>query len=296
MIDLNLVRVFVTIYEAGSLSDAAKRLHVSQPSISYALSRLRQLFGEPLFKRHRAGMTPTFFATQLYGKFRAAVAEIEGTIAGTRSFDPQSSTRCFRLALSDIGEAALLPHILTALKRIAPGIELDVIEAEISRLDDWLSSGKVDAAICNRSAVPKEASSETIFAERYVCLVSQRHPRLTKSLSMEQYRAERHVLVLPDRGHHLVEDSLRELGCERKVSLRVPHFSALPQIIAASDLLVTLPSRMAHLFASQGLTRVLDLPFNVPDAELTLHWYEHSGDITAQRWFCRTLRECLTGL
>jgi DNA-binding transcriptional LysR family regulator len=295
MIDLNLVRVFVTIYETGSVSGAAKRLHVSQPSVSYALSRLRQLLGEPLFKRNREGMTPTFFATQLFGKFRAAVAEIEGAITSTRSFDPQSSTRRFRLALSDIGEAVLLPRILAALQRIAPGVELDVIEVDISRLDDWLISGKVDAAICDRSDAPTGASREIIVKHTYVCLVSQHHPRLTTSLSMKQYLAERHVLVLLDSGHHIVEDRLRALGCERKVSLRVPHFSALPQIIAASDLLVTLPARMAHLFASQDRTRVLDLPFKLPDVELTLHWYEHDGDITALRWFCRTLQECFAG-
>jgi DNA-binding transcriptional LysR family regulator len=296
MIDLNLVRVFVTIYETGSVSGAAERLHVSQPAVSYGLSRLRQLLGEPLFKRNREGMAPTFFATQLYGKFQAALVEIEDAIASTRSFDPQSSTRRFCLALSDIGEAWLLPPILAALQRAAPDVELEVIEADISRLDEWLSSGKVDAALCNRSYAPGAASGETIFSEPYVCLVSQRHPRVTTSLSMKQYLAERHVLVLPDSGHHLVDGRLHELGCERKISLRVPHFSALPQIIAATDLLVTLPSRMAHLFAFQYRTRVLDLPFNIPDVELTLHCCEHTGDIVAQRWFCRTLRECLAGL
>src|SRR5271154_5103828 len=104
MIDLNLVRVFVTIYETGSVSAAADRLHVSQPSVSYALARLRDLLGEPLFTRHREGMTPTFFAPQLQAKFRRAVSDIETVIEATRNFDPASSTRRFRLALSDIGE------------------------------------------------------------------------------------------------------------------------------------------------------------------------------------------------
>jgi DNA-binding transcriptional LysR family regulator len=240
-------------------------------------------------------MTPTYFATQLYGKFRAAVAEIEGAVASARSFDPRSSTRRFRLALSDIGEAILLPPILAGLHRVAPGVELEVIEVDISRLDDWLISGKVDAAICDRSDAPVGAAGEIIVTHTYVCLVSQHHPRLTKSLSMKQYLAERHVLVLLDSSRHVVENRLRELGCQRQISLRVPHFSALREIIAASDLLVTLPSRMAHLFASQCSTRVLDLPFKVPDVELTVHWHEHGGDMTAQRWFCRTLRECLGG-
>ena len=108
MIDLNLIRAFVTIYETGSVSAAADRLHVSQPSISYTLKRLRDLLGEPLFKRTREGMAPTYFATQLYEKFRNAVSEIEGAIESTRKFDPYR--RRFRLATSDIGEISLLPH------------------------------------------------------------------------------------------------------------------------------------------------------------------------------------------
>src|SRR5579859_8056676 len=158
MIDLNLARVFVTIYETGSVSGAAKRLHVSQPSVSYALSRLRHLLGEPLFTRSREGMTPTVFGTQLYRRFRAAVAEIEDAVASTRSFDPLSSTRRFRLALSDSGEASLLPQILTTLGRLAPNVELEVIEVDIGRLDEWLKAGKIDAAICNRSHTPTDTS------------------------------------------------------------------------------------------------------------------------------------------
>jgi molybdenum-dependent DNA-binding transcriptional regulator ModE len=93
MIDLNLIRAFVTIYETRSVSVAADRLHVSQPSISYTLKRLRDLLGEPLFKRTREGMAPTYFATQLYEKFRSAVSEIEGAIESTRKFDPYLSSR-----------------------------------------------------------------------------------------------------------------------------------------------------------------------------------------------------------
>ena len=100
---------FVTIYETGSVSAAAERLHVSQPSISYTLKRLRDLLGEPLFKRTRDGMAPTYFATQLYEKFRIAISEIEGAIESTRKFDPYLSSRRFRLAMSDLGEIYLLP-------------------------------------------------------------------------------------------------------------------------------------------------------------------------------------------
>jgi DNA-binding transcriptional LysR family regulator len=296
MIDLNLVRVFVTIYETGSVSGAAGRLHITQPSVSYALARLRDQWGDPLFKRTRDGMQPTVLASQLYGSFRASLTDIERAVALTRKFDPELSTRRFRLALSDLGEVFFLPHVLRGLQVRAPLVELEVIQVEIDRMDEWLRTGKIDAAVCNRSYVPVQAKCELMFVERYVCMLRSSHPRIGESLSMEQFLNERHVVVSAGTGHHFVEDRLREASVERTVSLRVPHFSVLPEIISSSDLLVTLPERVAKVYAQKNDLKTLDLPFTVPEFEVSLHWHEHSGDNTAQLWFCQFLKETITGL
>ncbi|WP_454866998.1 LysR family transcriptional regulator [Pseudomonas lini] len=296
VIDLNLVRVFVTIFETGSVSGAAERLHVTQPSVSYALSRLRTLLNEPLFTRSRDGMQPTFLATQLYAKFRYSLSEIERAIAQTSHFDPRVSTRGFRLALSDLGEVFFLPYILKALQAQAPETELEIIQIDIDKLGEWLSTGKIDAAICNRSDSPLNANCDLIFSERYVCLVCQDHPRIGSTMTMEQYLEENHVVVSAVTGHHVVEDRLRESGFERKVRLRVPHFSVLPEVVSSSDLLVTLPSRVATMFASRSHTRVVELPFSVPSIEVSLQWNDHDSDILAQRWFCGLLKDTLAGL
>jgi DNA-binding transcriptional LysR family regulator len=296
MIDLNLIRAFVTIYETGSVSVAADRLHVSQPSISYTLKRLRDLLGEPLFKRTREGMAPTYFATQLYEKFRNAVSEIEGAIESTRKFDPYLSSRGFRLAMSDIGEIFNLPHIMAALQKIAPDVAIDIVAVDVTKLEEWLNAGKIDAAICARSYVPVASAGEVIFTDHYVCLASSRHPRLSSELTMQQYLAERHVLVSPESGHSLVEERLQELGCTRKIALRVPHFSVLPEVIAATDLLTAIPSRIARMFAARYAVQTFDLPFAVRKLEIMLRWQEHSGDIVAQGWLRQTLRECIVGL
>ncbi|RMP62842.1 hypothetical protein ALQ18_02302 [Pseudomonas marginalis pv. marginalis] len=296
MIDLNLVRVFVTIFETGSVSAAAERLHITQPSVSYALSRLRVLLNEPLFKRSRDGMQPTFMATQLYAKFRYSLSEIERAIAQTSQFNPLVSNRAFRLALSDLGEVSFLPYILKALQTQAPHIELEIIPIDIDKLGEWLSTGKIDAAICNRSDSPINANCDLMFREHYVCLVCQDHPRIGSTMTMEQYLEEHHVVVSAVTGHHVVEDRLREAGVERKVRLRVPHFSVLPEVVSSSDLLVTLPSRVAVMFASRSHTRVVELPFNVPSIEVSLQWNDHDSDILAQRWFCGLLKETLSGL
>lgn len=296
MIDLNLVRVFVTIYETGSVSGAAERLHVTQPSVSYALGRLRDQWGDPLFKRTRDGMQPTVLASQLYGTFRSSLADIERAVALTRKFDPRSSNRRFRLALSDLGEVFFLPHVLRGLQAKAPLVELEVIQIEIDRMDEWLRTGKIDAAVCNRSYLPVQAKCELMFVERYVCMARKDHPRIDETLDMEQFLAERHVVVSAGTGHHFVEDRLREAGIERAVSLRVPHFSVLPEIISTSDLLVTLPERVASVYAERNGLKTMTLPFNVPEFEVSLHWHEHSGDSSAQLWFCEFLKETISCL
>ncbi|WP_420832896.1 LysR family transcriptional regulator [Pseudomonas kermanshahensis] len=296
MIDLNLVRVFVTIYETGSVSGAAERLHVTQPSVSYALGRLRDQWGDPLFKRTRDGMQPTVLASQLYGSFRPSLADIERAVALTKKFEPDQSTRRFRLALSDLGEVFFLPHVLRGLQAKAPLVELEVIQIEIERLDEWLKTGKIDAAVCNRSYLPVQAKCELMFEERYVCMARLDHPRVGDTLSMEQFLEERHVVVSAGTGHHFVEDRLREAGVERTVSLRVPHFSVLPEIISTSDLLVTLPERVAKMYIERNRLKTLELPFTVPRFEVSLHWHEHSGDSTAQLWFCQFLKDTISCL
>jgi DNA-binding transcriptional LysR family regulator len=295
VIDLNLIRAFVMIYETGSVSAAAERLHVSQPSISYTLKRLRDLLGEPLFKRTRDGMAPTYFATQLYDKFRAAIFEIEGAIESTRKFDPYLSSRRFRLAMSDLGEITFLPQLMAAVEKTAPDIGFDIVAVDVTKLEEWLNAGKIDATICNRGYVPVNSAGEVIFTDHYVCLASNRHPRLSSELTMQQFLAERHVLVYPETGHSQVEERLQELGCTRKIALHVPHFSVLPEVIATTDLLLVLPSGAARKFAAQHSVRVFDLPFTVRKLEVMLRWQEHSGDIVALRWLCETVRTCAVG-
>lgn len=296
MVDLNLIRVFVAVYETGSLSAAALRLHVSQPSVSYSVARLRDLLAESLFTRTRQGMTPTFFATQIYPTFRKAISDIEGTIETAQSFNPALSTHRFRLAMSDVGETFFLPHIMRYLQHHAPDIEIEIIEVEINRLEEWLNTGKIDAAIGNRGHASIDSAATVLFADKYVCLVRNHHARIGSTMNMQQYLAERHILVTPGTGHNLVEERLRELGCVRKIALRLPHPSVLPEVVATTDLLLTIPSRMAALLASQHQVRAVALPFEVRALDVMLRWPKHSELIPAQRWLIETLQASLAHL
>lgn len=292
--DLNLIRTFVAIYETRSVSAAAKRLNITQPSVSYSLTRLRDLLHDPLFTRTRDGMVPTFNATQLFNAFKGALENIEAAIAATREFDPAHSKRSFRLALSDLGELHFLPILVRELQSVAPSVGLEIVQIDSALVAEWLQTGYVDAVVGNLQFVGGQARKSTLFSESYSCLLSASHPAIGDSLSLEDYVAANHVVVAPFTGHHLVEDAMAEMGLSRKIVLRVPHFTSLFSAIASTDLILTLPTRIARALASDGRMRVLPLPFPIPPFEVNLYWYPHAGDSAAQQWFCDTIKRTLS--
>lgn len=291
MMDLNLVRVFTAIYETRSVSGAAARLFITQPSASYALSRLRNETNDALFKRSRAGMEPTPTAVQLYKVFKKSLTSIEKAVASTRHFSPATSRHKFRLALSDLGELLLLPRLVAGLRVVAPGIQLEVVAVDIVKLNEWLLTGKIDAAICNRNPSVSSAQRELLLYERYVCLLNDHHPRISNMLSLEEYIQEKHVIVAAASGHHIVEDRLKEFGLEREIALEVPHYAALGELIASSELLVTLPSAAAKIYLGRRNGRLFELPFQVPDQEVFIYAHTEIGDISAKTWFYNFLKE-----
>lgn len=284
-LDLNLVRVFVTIYETGSVTAAAERLFVTQPTVSYGLAKLREALNDPLFTRGPSGMAPTVVGELTYKKFTAAMASIDSAVEMTRHFDPHTSTQRFRVAMSDIGELIFLPPILGRMQSEAPDVELEVVQVAVNEVAGWLAAGKVDAAVGNLAVLQASGKSSTLFSERYVCLLRKDHPRIRKELTLEKFVQARHVLVsTPFSGHRLVEDVLRQHGVSRKIALQIPHFTILPQLLATSDLLVTVPSRVARLFASSAPLRSLELPIDIPPFEVRMFWHEHQDENAAHRW------------
>lgn len=290
-IDLNLIRTFVTLYEARSVTLAAERLFVTQPSVSYGLARLRELFDDALFSRTRDGIQPTFVAEQLYPVLRESLTRIEGAVQSTRQFDPATTERRFRIALSDLGEMGFLPLILARLNKDAPLAEVEVLPLQVDQVGEWLSNGKVDAVIC-RQTVPG-TRSQVLMRERYGCLLSTTHSRIGDSLSLEQFLAERHVTVTRTTGHGSVEDALKSMGVQRRISLHVPHFSVLPKIIPGTDLLAILPAQIARLFIHEGGLKMLELPFQVAEFDVSLNWHPNSDSSAALRWFYATVAEAI---
>lgn len=296
-LDLNLVRVFVAVFETASVTLAAERLFVTQPSVSYALARLRELFGDPLFTRTADGMQPTLCAQAAYRHFSEGLACIGDGWESLQTFQAAASARRFRISMSDIGELAFLPPLMALLHQQAPEVTLEVVAPAMEQIPAQLASGQIDAAVGHLPAIAGVTQSISLFEERYVCLLRQEHPLVGGPLTLEGYLAARHAYVTaPASGHHMIEQVLQARGLRRNIALQIPHFTALPTLIAHSDLLATIPSRAAAMLATYEPLHILPLPVDLPALDVRLHWHAKRESNAALAWFLEVVRRALEPL
>jgi DNA-binding transcriptional LysR family regulator len=296
-IDLNLVRVCVAILESGSVTRAADALSLTQPTVSYSLARLRELFGDPLFVRSARGMAPTPRGRQICQQFQEALNHVQKALESTSTFDAARSTRRMRIAMSDMGGLVFLPPLFARLRVIAPKLELEVAQVPVDQVADELAAGRIDAAIGNLRAARSRTRSSLLFLERYVCIMSADHSLAHRKLTLGRFVAARHIVVAsPFSGHKLLHEALAERGVARPVALTIPHFTILPELIGGSDLLATLPSRVARVFALRAPLLAKELPLKLPEFEVRLHWNQRQEDATAQRWLREQIVQTLEKL
>lgn len=282
-VDLNLLRVFdAVLYERG-VTPAAVRLGLTQPAVSNALARLRALFGDALFVRTAAGMDPTPFARELAEPVRQALALLESALAHGPGFDPATSTRAFRFYMSDLGQIEFLPPLIERLQRAAPGVRLEAVAADLEHIADALGAGSIDLAVGFLPALGPPVARRTLFRDPYRCLMRADHPakRLTKKI----FLAASHVLVTyRGGGHRVIEEALERAGVARRIALRVPHFTVVPMVLERTDLILTLPARVARVYERQGKFKSLPPPVPMPPAEVAVHWHERFEADPGNRW------------
>lgn len=292
--DLNQLRAFVEIYETGSVTAAARRLHVTQPTVSYTLGRLRRRFGDELFRRGRSGLEPTPAATRLYGPLRRAVADIDAVVATAETFDPARSRDRFALALSDLGELSFLPPILDTLEREAPGVGVVARPLVVAQAAEWLLGGEVDLVVTSADVGGGRLDRYPFLAVGYVVIAAADHPRLSgRRLTPRRFARERHVHVVGTAGHTGPTTMLRAHGLEREVALEVATFSALPYVVQATDLLGMVPRHIAGIMADHHAIAVHELPWPVPPIEVSTLTRHAPALGPAQRWFVTVVRRVL---
>lgn len=292
-IDLNLFVVLDAVYREGSVSRAAKLLNLTQPALSHALGRLRDMLQDPLFIRQGARMVPTPMAHQLIGPVREALQMLEVSINGSSSFEPASAVRNFTLGFRDVMETVSLPRLAHLLQQEAPGISISSTRVEYRELEAHLANGKLDLGVDVQLPLSDNIRRAHLAQDTLVVVTRNDHPLIRDTLSMEDYLAATHVLVSSRRtGPGLEDMELSRLGLARHIRIRCQHYLAACHVVSESDLLLTMPAAYASVANRNLPNRIHALPFAPPPLDIYLYWHQNTENDPANRW----LRTLLTRL
>ncbi|WP_438017751.1 LysR family transcriptional regulator [Sorangium sp. So ce315] len=283
-IDLNLLVVFDALLAEGSVTRAAARVGLSQSAMSHALGRLRALIDDPVLVRTPRGMIPTPRAQELAGPIREALAQIEATVARSPRFDPATARRSFSVATVDYVELILLPRLVQKLFADAPFVDL-VARPYDSDMWGSMETGKVDLAIGMFPTVPAGFYRQRLLEEHYTCVVRRNHPVVRSKLTLKMYTSLPHALISPrGDGGGRVDEVLAEQGLSRRVALQIPHFLVAAHIVAQTDLVLTVPARIAQVFADMQALRVMKPPLELGGFSLDQVWHERQAKDPAHMW------------
>jgi DNA-binding transcriptional LysR family regulator len=288
--DLNLLRVLDALLIESHVSAAARRLNLSQPATSAALTRLRGALADPILVRDGQRMLLSPLAERIRPQVRSLLQEIEQTLSKPAMFDAATSKRCFRVLANDYAIVVVLAPLLEFLRRHAPGVTMEILPLE----DDFsqrLAAGDYDLALRDRWSLRPARRWERLFDEGYVCIARQDHPRLSKKPTLGEFLAEGHVLISPQgRVPGVVDAPLKRLKRKRRVAVTVPHFLAGPAIVARTDFVMTIARRIARKYSQLYSLRIFSPPLAVPGFEVAMAWPARSEADPAIQWLRTQIR------
>lgn len=262
-LDLNLLVALQALLEEESVGRAARRVGLSQPAMSHALSRLRSLLGDPLLVRVGAGMQLTMRGEALRHPIRDALERVQEVLAGD-TFDPSFTQRTFRICVADNASDLLLPPLLTRLQEVAPNIRVEIQPWRGRTTDPAELARAVDAVV---ACVPDSFAgfySQRLFRDRDACAVRQSLRSAKRISEPERFLSWKHVAVKPQG---LFEDPvdtwLKQEGFRRNVVLTVPHYLQALHVVARSNLIAVLPERLIRAYASRLKLKAMAVPLDV---------------------------------
>ncbi len=269
--DLNLLRVLCAVADAGSVTNAAKSLYLTQPAVSAALRRLTSFVGAPLFVRQGRGLVLSARGSDLVAVARTHLAPLLSAVTHEPTFDPRTSSAAVRIGLSDATEGWLLPPLLALLRAEASAMQLIVLPVQFRSVEESLLSARVDLAVTVADDLRPSILRKTLLSAGFVCLYDPRFARLPKTLRERDYFAHEHVVVsYAGDARGVVEDAL---GKPRKVRVSVSSFAYVADLVEGTALLATVPMLIAeHMQRTHPHLRTRPLPVPLPSTPMELLW------------------------
>ncbi|WP_330208604.1 LysR family transcriptional regulator [Pseudomonas sp. Z13] len=284
--DLNLLRVLLAIHDCSNVTAAAKRLGISQPAASAALSRLRHSLGDPLFVRSGTTMEPTPRARSIVERTREVIATIDQKILPSPIFNPAQSRETFTFCLSEIGEVVFLPALFDCLRNAAPHARIHCLSLGPKDLHDALREGRVDSALGYFPDLDApNIYQQRLFSHDLVCLIGRHHRVTGPQLTMEEFCTLEHLQVRDgSRSQEMYESFLAEQGIARNIVLQMSHYMSMSAIIERSDLIAVMPRSVAHIFEKHSAVRMIEPPLEIPPYSLKHHWHARNQKDPRHLW------------
>lgn len=284
-IDLNLFVVFDTIYAEGGITRASRRLNLSQPAISHALGRMREMFDDPLFIRHGHAMTPTPLARRMIEPVRQALQGLEVTLSKVDRFNPAAASKRFVIGMRDAMETVVLADVMRGIARSAPQVDISAVRTERRDIERELSAGTLDLAVDVMLPLPEDIRRRHLGQEWFTVVARKRHPAVRGRVSLDTYLAQEHIAVSSRRRGLSAEDfELGRHNLRRRVRLRCQSYFAACRVVRETDLILTMPQRHARILNTHFGNQLLPFPLKVPAFDTYLYWHANAEADPANAW------------
>jgi LysR family nod box-dependent transcriptional activator len=297
-LDLNLLVALDALLTERNITEAGRRLHVTQSAMSGSLARLREYFGDELLVQIGRKMVPSPLAESLAEPVREILLKVKAAVDTKPGFDPATSTRRFSLMMSDYLSTVLMTEALQRIARVAPLVSFEVVSNDIISPGDALDRGDVDLLIMPRDHLAKEHPDEILFTDGYVCVVAADNSTVGKTLSQQEYLSLGHVCVQLGRGRAPVMDEwfLSRLGVKRRIEIITMNFNSVPQYVVGTNRIGTMHQRLAEYYCRYLPLRIVPCPFELPPIVEAVQWHRYFDQDPGLAWLRGVLKEAARAL
>jgi DNA-binding transcriptional LysR family regulator len=288
-VDLNLLIVFTALAEERSVTRAAARVFLSQPALSRALQRLRDMFHDDLLIRTPAGYEPTPRGERLMEELTAILPRLDRLLSGA-TFDPREERAAFRIAATDNAAQVLCPPLSRMMLAFAERVSVQFV-ALYEGTFEAMERGRLDLALnADDGHTPARYHREVIYRDDFVCVVAKQS-RYARTLTLRQYLDGLHVGVGVLAGRQTIpEQRLAALGHKRTCAVEVPYFTAAIRCVPGTDLIATVPKRLAELERHNPTVKLLLPPVEMKGFPYLMIWHPRLDTDAAHVWLRSSVR------
>ena len=291
-IDLNLLIAFTVLFREQSVSLAADKLHLGQPAVSGALARLREMFDDPLFIRSGHRMQPTTRACELHRELMPLLEQLQSTLFQPTEFNPSTTVTSVTLGMADWLEMWLMPTLLPALKQLAPGLHIHVVNSSPMTDMQQLEGGELDMTISVTQHSARWLERKPLTEMLFQVLWHPLQLSVTAPLTLEDYIAAPHIqLSNREATSGLLDRALAKQGMRRHIDYTTAHFASLPGLLQQMPLMATIPAGLASLWQHSFSLCCSPLPLALAPFEVSLLWHQRHNSDTTLMWLADTIEQ-----